>query len=405
MNNSGDGFYINGCSNGSWQPSNGNTIVNNEANNSDPNNASGNGFEATFSTDNKFISNRTSGKNFGFWLGFSDKSRIEGNVASGQGGAVKIENSICNAIINNTLTEGDDPSKIWKSNGGDCGTGKPKDCHDNLISGNQVGKVDCTNNYDQQLPYTSACGISLDPIPTDILPTDPAPTTSNPPQPTLTPIGDGGWQGGILQVEVYVTRNGQPKRLWSDTDGDAKVYIEGPTLQSPNEMAFSIVADVPVISGTCYTLGDPYERGAAQGFPYRCEPGTIFWEGAPRDKGTYPGKYNVKMFELPTGLTTQQTTYSVDLASRETKTVTFEIVEGESNPNQDTPTPEVSPTNGPSPTIAASGYTNQDFQKVIDQYGKEEISPLAVSAWITKATRVPGLQISICYPPNCEFGQ
>ncbi|MCM8747423.1 right-handed parallel beta-helix repeat-containing protein [Thermomicrobium sp. CFH 73360] len=69
---SGDGFFL---GNQFSPPSNDNLIVGNDGSYS-PNNA----FEATFSRGNVFRRNRACFSNFGFWLGFSTDTVLEGNL-------------------------------------------------------------------------------------------------------------------------------------------------------------------------------------------------------------------------------------------------------------------------------------------------------------------------------------
>lgn len=95
---SGDGFFI-GNQNG--LPSNNNLIEGNDASYS-PNNA----FEATFSEGNVFKDNIAKNSNYGFWLGYSSNSRIEGNtIEKNNSDGIAIEHGHLNTIINNTIKE------------------------------------------------------------------------------------------------------------------------------------------------------------------------------------------------------------------------------------------------------------------------------------------------------------
>ena len=68
----GDGFFL---GNQFSPPSNDNLVEGNDGSHS-PNNA----FEATFSTGNVFRNNLATHSNYGFWLGFTRQTTVEGNV-------------------------------------------------------------------------------------------------------------------------------------------------------------------------------------------------------------------------------------------------------------------------------------------------------------------------------------
>ncbi|MBX6753638.1 MAG: right-handed parallel beta-helix repeat-containing protein [Thermorudis peleae] len=89
---SGDGFFL---GNQFSPPNNDNRVVGN-----DGSDAVHNAFEATFSRGNVFRSNRACRSNYGFWLGFSVETTVEGNVITdnrtdgihwehGQGGLIR----------------------------------------------------------------------------------------------------------------------------------------------------------------------------------------------------------------------------------------------------------------------------------------------------------------------------
>ncbi|MBI4067764.1 hypothetical protein HY407_05255 [Candidatus Gottesmanbacteria bacterium] len=213
---------------------------------------------------------------------------------------------------------------------------------------------------------------SLTPTPTTP-PGGTTPTSTPPPggtTPTTPPGGDS--EGTKIEIKVYRLKNGK-KQLWTSADGKAKVYIAGPTTSGGE---FSVVMDVPTTSGTCQD---------DEGHDFPCSPGTILWEGAPRN-GTAPGSsYSVQIASLPSGLApTPYPHDDVTVASGATTKVELLVTEG---------------------TWEPLGYTNKDYQRIITQYANGEISPLTVSAWLSAATRVPSLQTSICYPPRCEFNQ
>ncbi len=171
LNDSGDGFYING--NG-HRPSNNNTIAYNTLNNA----VNGNSIEATFSTGNKFIGNKAAGSNYAIWLGYSSNSYVLNNDLSAKAGAINIDHSVCNIVVNNR-TKSDEPenNKIGSDSGG---------CRDNMVSGNtpEIPIQNCENTQTEAPP--SSCNmeypISL-PYQTQI-PTNPLPSTT-PVKPTI----------------------------------------------------------------------------------------------------------------------------------------------------------------------------------------------------------------------------
>ena len=208
------------------------------------------------------------------------------------------------------------------------------------------------------------------------------------PPPGGSGVGNGTGQTGAINIKVFKLVNGQ-KIPWTAADGKAQIYIGGPTASGGG---FSVVADVPTTSGTCYTIGNPIERGSPRGFPFRCAPDTIFWEN------TAVGNYSVQIYSLPPGLApTPNPNPQVTVTAGATTDVELLIVNG---------TFSNAPSGGgtaPSQTTPPGSYTNADYANVITQYAAEQISPLSVSAWLSAATRVPGLQKAICYPPNCDF--
>lgn len=209
--------------------------------------------------------------------------------------------------------------------------------------------------------------------------------------------------GGTIQINVYKVDSSGRKSPWSTADGKAQVYISGRTATG----GFSEVMDVPSTTGTCYT--DPkFNAGATAGYPFRCDPAIIYWAGTPPDaSGNYPGtavgSYSIQISSLPACTPPNCLAPSpypnpaVSVVAGGTTKTELDIVASQTafNPS------------GPSPTQAAApaGYTNADYNQIILQYTKEQISPLTVSQWLSQATRVPGLQKAVCYPPNCEFNQ
>lgn len=167
LNDSGDGFYINGDGH---VPSNNNTIAYNTANNA----VNGNSIETTFSSGNKFIGNKVAGSNYGLWLGYSEHSYVINNIAGAKAGAINIDHSSCNIVVNNKLDSGEpENNKIGSDSGG---------CHDNMVTGNtpEIPIQNCENTG--SLPV---CGMEY-PISLPQAPEKPTPPPipTAPPQPT-----------------------------------------------------------------------------------------------------------------------------------------------------------------------------------------------------------------------------
>jgi parallel beta-helix repeat protein len=106
---SGDGFFIgneNGC------PSNWNVVERNDCSH-----AAANAFEATFSNGNVFRGNRASYSSYGFWLGYSYNSTVEGNTLLGNGCGVDIDHGQQNVIRDNLITNTNGPGVQLTSDG------------------------------------------------------------------------------------------------------------------------------------------------------------------------------------------------------------------------------------------------------------------------------------------------
>ncbi|MBI2612056.1 right-handed parallel beta-helix repeat-containing protein [Candidatus Gottesmanbacteria bacterium] len=222
------------------------------------------------------------------------------------------------------------------------------------------------------------------PTPSGEEPTDrPSPTRSGggtTPQPT-SPGGDGDdGTAGTLRIEVNRRLENGTKRPWRQSDGTAKVYISGPTRGGSE---FSVTMDVPTTNdNNCFT--DPEANGET--YPFECSQGVIIW--TPTAAGT---NYSVQLYSLP------DCTPPNCLRPRRYPEPSQTVRTGQTTQVELVAIPSDEQFN------ATLGYTNEDYQRVIEQYTKEAISPLSVSAWLTEASRVPGIQKSICYPPNCQL--
>ncbi|TAL60639.1 MAG: hypothetical protein EPN88_15660, partial [Bacteroidetes bacterium] len=386
LNNSGDGFYING---NTGRPSNDNIIIGNTSR-SESKFVSGNGFEATFSDGNIFQGNTSTGQNYGFWLGYSEKSIVRDNTVQAAVGGISIPASKCNAIVGNQAQSGD-PQKNHIFPEQQDMAGRPRECRDNYVDPNNNPQIHvdagCTNTSTTPL---SSCNLQLTPVPTNIQPTNglnPSPTSSN-----GIPTPTGGGQGGIKSLTVNV-RNDTEGTLYTDTKAcnndyaskeNLYVYITGPD-QAPQ--GFGELLIVPATNGCTCRSKTP--------FPYKCSAGSIIWKGADGVSGTDAGEYTATIVGIPPGWETVTGKAQGTLRFSENNLIL-----------------EMSVKNtGAVPTITTTAnssqltvkYTNRDFENIISQYSQESISPLAVSRWLHSATRVPGLQSSICYPPLCVF--
>ena len=97
----GDGFFITG-QRPYLKPSNFNTVRRNDCRYSPHN-----GIESTFSRGNRFIDNDCSGSRYGFWLGYSYETVVEGNTVIGViEDAIAIEHGHKNIITGNKIGEG-----------------------------------------------------------------------------------------------------------------------------------------------------------------------------------------------------------------------------------------------------------------------------------------------------------
>lgn len=396
LNNSGDGFYING---NTATPSNDNIIIGNTSH-SESKYVSGNGFEATFSDGNIFQENSSTGQNYGFWLGYSEKSVLRDNVVEAAVGGISIPASKCNAVIGNR-TESGDPQKNRIFPELQDMAGRPKDCKDNYVNQNNNPKINvaegCTNT---SFAPIDSCNLQLTPIPTNTQ------TPTSVPNPTTTPSHrissptSSANQGGIKSLTVNV-RNDATGTLYSSTTAcnndyankeNLYVYITGPA-QGPQ--GFGELLIVPAVSGCDCKSRTP--------FAYGCSAGSIIWKGSDGISGTSPGNYTATILAAPAEWEAATKSKNGILKPSENNLILEVSVKKKESGTIPTPTRSVTPSlvnNNQN-----NSYTNQDFQNIITRYSQEEISPLEVSTWIQLATRVPGLQSLICYPPRCVFIQ
>jgi len=106
----GDGVFLGGFHKDQIKvPCNDNLFENNDGSFS-PNIA----FEATFSQRNVFRNNRADNCNYGFWLGWSSETTVEGNSINGNRTAgISIEHGHHNVISNNTLGHNGAGVQLW----------------------------------------------------------------------------------------------------------------------------------------------------------------------------------------------------------------------------------------------------------------------------------------------------
>jgi len=98
---SGDGFFLSGQPE-YIRPSQGNMVLRNDASS-----AYHNAFESTFSHGNVFLENRADSADYGFWLGYSTGTTVQGNVVLGSRSAgIAIEHGAANRLLSNLIMGG-----------------------------------------------------------------------------------------------------------------------------------------------------------------------------------------------------------------------------------------------------------------------------------------------------------
>ena len=141
LRGSGDGVFLGGFHKDNLKvPCNDNLFENNDGSWS-PNIA----FEATFSQRNVFRNNKADNCNYGFWLGYSSETKVEGNSIKGNRVAgVAIEHGHHNAITGNTFERNREGVQLWVSLESHFAEWFP-DCvesHETTISKNQFSRHD-----------------------------------------------------------------------------------------------------------------------------------------------------------------------------------------------------------------------------------------------------------------------
>lgn len=98
---SGDGFFLSGQPE-YVRPSRGNMVVRN-----DGSSAYHNAFESTFSPGNVFLQNRADSSDYGFWLGYSTNTTVQGNTILGSRSVgIAIEHGSANRLQSNMVMGG-----------------------------------------------------------------------------------------------------------------------------------------------------------------------------------------------------------------------------------------------------------------------------------------------------------
>ncbi|MCS7061566.1 MAG: right-handed parallel beta-helix repeat-containing protein [Anaerolineae bacterium] len=110
LRSSGDGVFLGGFHKDQIKvPCNDNLFERNDGSNS-PNIA----FEATFSQRNIFRNNRADNCNYGFWLGYSSYTQVEGNrICGNRIAGIAIEQGHHNTISGNTIEHNGAGAQVW----------------------------------------------------------------------------------------------------------------------------------------------------------------------------------------------------------------------------------------------------------------------------------------------------
>ncbi len=160
LRSGGDGVFLGGFHKDQIKvPCNDNLFEGNDGSNS-PNIA----FEATFSQRNVFRNNKADACNFGFWLGWSSETTVEGNSIKGNRTAgIAIEHGHHNAITNNTFERNGAGVQLWVNPDAKRGAGLFKqfypDCaesHETKVSDNTFVRNDMAVHAWTERPSTSA---------------------------------------------------------------------------------------------------------------------------------------------------------------------------------------------------------------------------------------------------------
>jgi parallel beta-helix repeat protein len=105
---SGDGFFLSGQPE-YVRPSRGNVVLRNDGSSSYHN-----AFESTFSPGNVFLENRADSADYGFWLGYSTGTTVQGNIVLGSRSAgIAIEHGSANRLQSNMVMGGATGIKLF----------------------------------------------------------------------------------------------------------------------------------------------------------------------------------------------------------------------------------------------------------------------------------------------------
>jgi parallel beta-helix repeat protein len=154
---SGDGFFLAGLTADlEPAPCNENQFVENDASYS-PNI----GFEATFSSGNRFIGNRAHGCNYGFWLGFSRENTLEDNIIQkSRFAGVACENGQTMKVVENEFAGNQYGLLLWSKHIPEFGNQNPTSSnwaiHANRFHDNTYGVRIAANQDHGTYPHPSS---------------------------------------------------------------------------------------------------------------------------------------------------------------------------------------------------------------------------------------------------------
>jgi len=127
---SGDGFFLSGQPE-FVRPSNGNMVLRN-----DGSSAYHNAFESTFSHGNVFLENRADSSDYGFWLGYSTGTTVQGNIILGSRSVgIAIEHGGANRLLSNMVMGGTTGIRLFMRDSAGPAS------RDYVIDGNTIAEV------------------------------------------------------------------------------------------------------------------------------------------------------------------------------------------------------------------------------------------------------------------------
>lgn len=127
---SGDGFFLSGQPE-YVRPSQGNMVLRN-----DGSSAYHNAFESTFSHGNVFLENRADSSDYGFWLGYSTGTTVQGNIVLGSRSVgIAIEHGSANRLLSNLVMGGQTGIRLFIRD-----TAGPAS-RDYVVDGNVIARV------------------------------------------------------------------------------------------------------------------------------------------------------------------------------------------------------------------------------------------------------------------------